>query len=140
MAGGGPVYVDSGGFIALVWRRDKDHLRVARRFRALRRQERALLTTEAVISETATRLRYDAGLAAALAFHRLVAEAESQGALVVHAGDRRNRRAAFAVMEQYGDLRLSLADCLGAVVAARAGATVLGLDNDFRVMGFTLEP
>lgn len=44
-------------------------------------------------------------------------------------------------MERYGDLTLSFADCAGAVTASEGGAAaVFGLDADFRVLGFALEP
>lgn len=44
-------------------------------------------------------------------------------------------------MATYADLRLSYADCVGAVVAKEArAAAVFGLDHDFRVLGFNLEP
>ena len=44
-------------------------------------------------------------------------------------------------MEQNADLALSFADCAGAVTAREARAdTVFGLDSDFTVLGFALEP
>ena len=44
-------------------------------------------------------------------------------------------------MERHAGLTLSFTDCVGAGTATegRAGA-VFGLDNDFRALGFTLEP
>lgn len=44
-------------------------------------------------------------------------------------------------MGRYPDLTLSFTDCVGAVTAADGKASaVFGLDNDFRVLGFALEP
>lgn len=44
-------------------------------------------------------------------------------------------------MERYPDLTLSFTDCVGAVTATEGrAAAVFGLDNDFRVLGFPLEP
>jgi predicted nucleic acid-binding protein len=44
-------------------------------------------------------------------------------------------------MERHPDLTLSFTDCVGAVTATEGrAAAVFGLDNDFRVLGFTLEP
>lgn len=44
-------------------------------------------------------------------------------------------------MERYGDRSLSFADCVGAVTARQARAhAVFGLDSDFSVLGFALEP
>lgn len=48
---------------------------------------------------------------------------------------------AWQLMEQYADRALSFADCVGAVTArdGRADA-VFGLDADFSILGFALEP
>lgn len=135
------VYVDTGAFIALLWRRDRAHERVRTHLERLRADGDLLLTSEPVVAETATRLRYDAGLPAALAFRRALEQALAGGQLRIRDGDARLRDAAFEVMAQYADLRLSYADCVGAAVAreSRCGA-VFGLDEDFRAMGFSLEP
>jgi uncharacterized protein len=133
------IYVDSGAFIALLRRKDRDHSRVAAHLVALRRAGDRLVTSDAVVSETATRLRYDVGLDGALAFRRLLDTAGS--GLAVRDTDARVRSAAFDLMAKYADLRLSYADCVGAVVARSARASaVFGLDEDFRVLGFELEP
>ncbi|HET8620807.1 MAG TPA: PIN domain-containing protein [Acidimicrobiales bacterium] len=133
------VYVDSGAFIALLRRKDQQHDRVAKHFVRLRQAGDRLVTSDAVVSETATRLRYDVGLDAALAFRRLLDAAGSQ--LAVHDSDARTRGAAFDLMAGYADLRLSYADCVGGVVArAMRAAAVFGLDGDFRVLGFAVEP
>lgn len=44
-------------------------------------------------------------------------------------------------MERYADRTLSFADCVGAATAADAAVTaVFGLDADFSVLGFAVEP
>ena len=44
-------------------------------------------------------------------------------------------------MERFADQTLSFADCAGAVTAREASAAaVFGLDADFTVLGFALEP
>jgi predicted nucleic acid-binding protein len=134
------VYVDTGAWIALLRIRDRAHQKVAQHFRAMAKSS-LLVTSEPAVAETATRLRYDADLSAALAFHRYLEEVSKLGRLRIRETDASLRRQAFAIMEQHGDLRLSYADCVGAAVAREARAsTVLGLDNDFRLLGFALEP
>ncbi len=135
------VYVDTGAFIALVWTRDRHHLTVRAQYERLRAERARLVTSDPVIGETATRLRYDAGLPAASAFASIVRDASVAGTLVVRESDADLRARAFAVMARYDGLALSYADCVGAAVAEEIRAdAVLGLDNDFRVMGFRLEP
>jgi predicted nucleic acid-binding protein len=135
------VYVDTGAWIALLWRRDRAHRRMATHFLALREAGDLLVTSEPAIGETATRLRYDAGLSATLAFHGRLEQALAGGDLRIRDTDAELRRAAFAILERHGDLLLSYADAVGAAVAREVGAkSVLGLDHDFRILGFALEP
>jgi predicted nucleic acid-binding protein len=135
------VYVDSGALIALIWQRDRDHERLARAFRRLRSDGGLLITSEVVVSETATRLRYDAGLTAVAAYRSALDRSEAQRTLRVRPTDAVLRGAAFDLMDRYSDLRLSFADAVGAAVARdeRVDA-VLALDDGFRALGFTVEP
>lgn len=112
-----------------------------RHFSELRRRDDSLLTSNLVLAETATRLRYDAGLRAALAFRDLIDEAVAGDSFAVRYADDSVDAAAWDVMERYGDRSLSFADCVGAVTARQARAdAVFGLDSDFSVLGFALEP
>ena len=100
-----------------------------------------LLTSNLVVTETATRLRYDAGLPAAIAFRGLLEAAVEAGRLIVRHADHEVDARAWDLMERYPDLTLSFTDCVGAVTATEGrAAAVFGLDNDFRVLGFSLEP
>jgi len=136
-----PVHVDTGAFIALLWARDRAHERVVASFNDLRQQGAGLLTCDPVIGETATRLRYDAGLEPALRFHDLVQQAVTVGQLHVIESGPELRNAAFELMGRFDGLSLSYADAVGAAAARTHGVdTVLGLDDDFRVLGFRLIP
>lgn len=110
-------------------------------YRRLREAGDEILTSNLVLSETATRLRYDAGLRAALAFRDVIQDAMDVGRLTVRYADEELDRKACVLMERYSDQRLSFTDCAGAVVAREASAAaVFGLDSDFAVLGFALEP
>ena len=135
------VYADTGAFIALLWRRDRAHERVRDHYRELRTAGDVLLTSNLVVAETATRLRFDAGLDVAVAFRELLDAAVAAGRLIVRHTDPEVDATAWALMERHPDARLSFTDCVGAVTAAEGrAAAVFGLDHDFRVLGFTLEP
>ena len=136
-----PVYVDTGAFIALVWARDRAHEVVRRAFDDVRRAGHRLVTSDPVIGETATRLRYDAGLTVTREFADIIRDSTRVGQLVVRESDQMLRQAAFDVMTRYEGLQLSYADAVGAAVAREIGASVmLALDSDFRVIGFDLLP
>lgn len=135
------VYVDTGAWIAVAYRRDQAHRRMSRHFKKLRADGDLLVTSDPAVGETVTRLRYDAGLASALEFRRILDEAVGQQTLRIRDSDSELRKRALKLMERYRDLRLSYADCVGAAVAKEIDASaIFGLDNDFRVMGFTVEP
>lgn len=135
------VYVDTGAWIALAFRRDRAHPKISHHFRRLRRDGDLLFTSDPAVGETITRLRYDAGLSYALGFRRILEEAVALQALRIRETDARLRSSALSLMERYADLRLSYADCIGAAVAQEIDAgAVFGLDHDFRVMGFAVEP
>lgn len=135
------LYVDSGAFIALIYERDDSHGAVSAHLRGLVTRGDRLITCDPVISETVTRLRYDAGLARVSAFRSVLERAVVGGSLTVRESSDDLRRGAFNILEQYAALRLSFADAVGAAIAReRRVDAVLGLDNDFRVMGFALEP
>lgn len=135
------VYVDTGAWIALIYRRDRAHDSVRESFARLREDGALLLTSDPAVSETVTRLRYDAGLSTALAFRRILDDAVRLQTLRIHESDADLRSEAFRIMEKFGDLKLSYADCIGAAVATKTKAeAVLGLDHDFRIMGFKVVP
>ena len=135
------VYVDTGAWIAVAYRRDRAHKRMSRHLAKLRADGDLLVTSDPAIGETVTRLRYDAGLTAALAFRQTLEEAVTLQTLRIRDTDADLRRRALKLMERHGDLRLSYADCVGAAVARQINAeTVFGLDNDFRILGFVVEP
>jgi uncharacterized protein len=135
------VYVDSSALVALLWRRDRSHVRVRDHYFRLRNQKDLLLTSNLVVSETATRLRYDAGLIAALGFRTLIEEGAAAGSLEIRYADSELEGKAWRIMERYSDRALSFADCVGAVTAREgSAAAVFGLDADFAALGFALEP
>ena len=99
------------------------------------------VTSNLALAETATRLRYDAGLRTALEFREIVEEAVAVGQLVVRYADEDLDGKAWGLMERFSDQLLSFADCAGAVTAREArAAAVMALDRDFSVLGFALEP
>jgi predicted nucleic acid-binding protein len=133
------LYVDSSAFLALLRRTDGRHDDVAAHFARVRRRQHLLITSEAAVAETVTRLRYDVGLDAAIDLRdRLDADPD---VLRVRDGSPALRAAAFAILEQHPRLRLSYADAMGAAVARDENVDgVFALDTDFRHLGFPLEP
>jgi uncharacterized protein len=136
-----PVFVDTGGWLALLRRDDRMHERARRFYGRLVADRARLLTTNYVVDETATRLRYDAGLGAALAFRAALDRSTAGGGLRIAWIDPKLEREGWDVFGQHADVALSLTDAVSAVVARRAKVRqVFGFDADFRALGFDVQP
>ncbi len=60
------VFVDTSGWLALVLRNDQYHQSATAYYQLLRSNKMPLVTSDYVLDETLTRLRYDAGLQTAI--------------------------------------------------------------------------
>jgi len=135
------TFVDTGGWIALLKRDDRMHERARAYYERRLAEGVQLLTTNYVVDETATRLRYDAGLDAAFSFHRALEQSASRRRLRLVWIDKRLEREGWEILRQYADLDLSPTDAISAAVARRARVTeVFGFDAHFRALGFDLQP
>lgn len=93
------------------------------------------------MDETATRLRYDFGLDTALRFRDVIIAAERARRLRLVWIDRRVEADAWAVLERYADVPLSMTDAVTVAVArARRIREIFGFDDDFRAAGLAVAP
>jgi len=76
-----PVFVDTGGWIAMAVVRDRFHKQAASYYRELSRKKIQLVTSEYVLVETYTRIRYDDGHDKALQFYSIIQDAIQRGRL-----------------------------------------------------------
>jgi len=134
------AFVDSGAWIALAIPQDSDHERATRLFESLEPGTR-LLTSNYVLSETYTWIRYHDVHSTAVALHRRVEQARRELLLRVAWVDEEVHQEAWRIFERYRDQRFSLCDCTSFVLARRAGVDfVFGFDSDFFVMNFDVRP
>lgn len=135
------VLVDTGAWIALLSRDDQYATAATEHYRHLRAAGARLVTTNYVVDETATRLRYGAGLAAALAFKNMLDSAVEAKFLRVLSVDETIERAAWRVLERYADATLSLTDATSIAVAQKARVgEVFSFDRDFEAAGLLVQP
>jgi predicted nucleic acid-binding protein len=130
------VFVDTGGFVALLVAEDRMHDRAAALFEAASRDRWSLVTTNVVLIETYSVLlaRARDGRRSALAFVDAM-EASSDGIVVerVRSEDETN---AIALLRAHTDKSYSLCDALSFVVMERLGiADALAFDRHFREYG-----
>jgi predicted nucleic acid-binding protein len=108
------VFVDTGGFAALLVVEDEMHPRASTLFEAAARDRWALVTTNAVVVETYSVLlaRAKDGRGAAISFLDAVAEDQSQGSLAVERVRPADELSAIALLRAHSDKTYSLCDAL----------------------------
>jgi predicted nucleic acid-binding protein len=135
------AFTDSGGWLSVLIETDKYHSIGKAYFEKALDQRATLETTDFVLDEVVTRLRYDVSHSAAVRFIDLVREAEFQAVLAVHSITRETRERAEAIFRQYKDTKLSFTDCTSfAFLEAHPADEVFGFDTHFEMMGFLLKP
>ena len=135
------VFIDSGGWLSVIIESDQYHEAGKTHFEALIALGAALETSDFVLDEVITRLRYDAGHTEAAEFLRLVHEAVDASVLTVHWISEvlwgRARRSSL----RYRDARLSFTDCTSfSLIHDHPVDEVFGFDAHFEMMGHVLQP
>ena len=137
----GQVFVDTGAWLAIAVKRDQYHKVAADYYRQLSHRRISLITTNYVLQETYTRIRYDDGHNKAIQFHKIITEAIQKGRLRVEWITPSVHEEAWTFFKNYPDHAFSFVDCTSFVVAKEVRAqTVFGFDAFFKIIGFTLEP
>ncbi|MBI4686966.1 MAG: PIN domain-containing protein [Nitrospirae bacterium] len=135
------VFVDTGGWIGLLVSRDQFHKRAVSHYAALSQQNIPLVTTNYVLTETYTRIRYDDGYAKTLQFHDIVQKAIKIGRLRIEWITPAIHNEAWDILRKYKDQAFSFVDCTSFIVAKKTAVTeVFGFDRGFTTMGFVLKP
>ena len=133
------IFVDTGAWIAVYKRNDRHHRAAVAIYNNLRAREIQLLTTDYVIDEAVTRLRYDANHSVAVAFLEFIGNAEMAGGLTVLAIDKDLFEKAKALFRQYDSTRLSFTDCTSFVVCRENNILEgFAFDQHFSMMGIDL--
>jgi predicted nucleic acid-binding protein len=128
------AYVDSGGWIALLSRRDRHHAEATRVFRAVVRRHTALVTSNLVLAEVHRLLLFRAGIQAALAAVERITRIDRLSVEFVTAA---HHAAALEWIRRFADQPFTYADATSfAVMAGRRCRHVIGFDRHFQIAGF----
>jgi predicted nucleic acid-binding protein len=135
------TFIDAGGWIAVAMGDDPHHEAATAYLGVLIDLRVPLRTTNFVLDEAITRLRYDAGHAKAAEFLDLIRQSVGRGILEVHDITPDLWARAEAIFLRYRDARLSFTDCTSfALLAERPADEVFGFDAHFEMMGHVLQP
>jgi predicted nucleic acid-binding protein len=133
------IFVDSSAWIALSNPGDRHYDEAITIFNRLLRRRMRIVTTDYVIDESVTRLRYDLSHTAAVKFLDVIERTEQVDTLAVMGVDRHLFQEALRLFRQYDSARLSFTDCTSfAVCQKHKIAEVFAFDSDFGMMGITM--
>ena len=126
------TFVDTGGWLAVVVRTDQYHDVGVLHYEALINRRERLFTSDYVLDETVTRIRYDASHSTAVASLDLIGAAERSGSLQILHVDNMVWRAAESLFRQYHDQDFSFTDCTSFLLPQQADVDeVFGFDHHF---------
>ena len=133
------IFVDTGAWIALTDRKDQYHGDAVVIYTRLKRRKERLATTDYLVDETVTRLRYDLSHSAAVRFLDFIERAEETGVLTVIRIDETLFQEAKRLFRQYDSTKLSFTDCTSFVVCQMYKISeVFAFDRHFTMLGITL--
>jgi len=135
------VFVDTGAWIGIAVSRDQTHEIAAAHARHLAETKTPLLTTNYILVEAYTRIRYDEGHAKAVTFDALIREMVRGRQLSIAWVTPPIHQEAVELFKRYSDQEFSIVDCASFVVGRRRKVReVFGFDHHFATMGFLLRP
>lgn len=133
------IFVDSGAWIGLLNPKDQHHNAAVTIYDRLKSQRAPVVTTDYVIDETITRLRYDVSHPAAVKFLDFIDRVEEQNVLTVERVDRALFQEALQLFRQYDSVRFSFTDCTSfAVCRKNKISEAFAFDQHFAIMEIAL--
>ncbi|MCL7476253.1 MAG: PIN domain-containing protein [Methanosarcinales archaeon] len=135
------LFIDTSAFLALANDRDT-YYKAARRLlmdlQKGRLRPSRLITSDYIIDETLTRIRFKAGHTQAVSWSRNI---HSSNIIELMRVDKTLYEDALAIFEKYHDKQLSFTDCTSFALMKSMGIDdVFTFDEDFRKMGFNSIP
>jgi predicted nucleic acid-binding protein len=135
------VFVDAGGWLSVLIESDQFHEAGKRYFEALIATGATVVTTDFVLDEVITRIRYDAGYRKAADYLTLVHEAVDARALTIHRITEDLWNKAETIFLRYEQTKLSFTDCTSfALLQEQPVDEVFGYDTHFEMIGHVLRP
>ena len=133
------IFVDSGAWIAFFDPTDQYHNDAVVIYNDLTQEKMRLLTTDYVIDETITRLRYDVSHSVAVQFLDFIERVRKTGVLTIAEIDRTLFEEAKRLFRQYDSAKLSFTDCTSfAVCQKHSISETYAFDEHFAMMGITV--
>lgn len=138
----GRLFVDTSAWIALTNEDDQNHALAQRFYESdCKSGTRRLITTDFILSETLTFLRYRFGVHIAEKFWMAYNQAVHNGLVELFSIDEETFSEAIDLFFKYRDQKFSVVDCTSFALIQKLGIeAVSAFDRDFLIMGFVVEP
>lgn len=135
------VFIDTSAWLAIVNKKDKMHLKAKCEYVKLLEENVVFVTTDYILSETLTRIRYDTGHKEAVKFYEIINDAYLSKSLIIQWVDPKMWHEAWQIFGKYTDQKFSITDCTSFVTAKKLKIKkVFVFDEDFKTMGFWVIP
>lgn len=135
------IFIDTWAWYALVDTTDSDHPVAQLALEELLEGDYTFVTTNFVIAETVTLIRYNLHHQAAIEFHTRLQQLIDDGLVEFVRVDEAQESVAWQIFEKYKDQDFSYIDCTSfAVMRAHKLTHAFTADHHYDVMGFSLVP
>jgi len=135
------IFVDASAWIAIIDETERQHHTARAVYIDALLNAVPIVTSQFILAETYTHLRYFVGHRQAVDFHRRVIKAQEKKLLRLLWADQIIFDAAWEIFEKFADQKFSFVDCTSfALMRAHQIKTAFAFDADFRVMGFEVKP
>ena len=130
------IFVDTGAWFALRYRRDGMHGRAAATLRRIRKARSDLVTTDYVLAEAVTLLKARGAVDHAIELGEMLRGGEVARLVAV---ENSHRDRAWALFVRFRNLRVGYVDCTSfAVMQTERVTQAFTFDADFRAAGFSI--
>ena len=133
------IFIDTGAWITLTDKSDQYHREAAQIYSQLKNKRKRFVTTDYIIDETVTRLRYDTNHQIVVKSLDLINISEKTGILRVTYVDERLFQKAISIFRQYESTILSFTDCVSfATCKMHKIHEAFAFDQHFTMIGISL--
>ena len=119
LAEGMMIFVDTGAWIALSDKSDQYHKEAVQIYAKLKRQKERFVTSDYIIDETVTRLRYDANHQTAIKFLDLIETSQPASTLRIIRIEETLFQDAVSIFRKYDSVVLSFTDCVSFAICQK---------------------
>lgn len=135
------VFIDTSAWLAITNKTDQNHIAAKKEYTRLMDEKAVFVTTDYILAETITRIRYDSGHKEAVAFFQIITQAAVAKALLINWITPKAWEEAWRIFVKYADQKFSITDCTSFVAAGKLKIKkVFAFDDDFKTMGFWVMP